>query len=140
MPDIELSIPVGLTTSQIIRVNPSIDEETTKELTDELHDIVACMQKAFALQPPGLPIEESDIVQTILRTAVGFWPGDKDAAECESAWVTELISRAEQLTGVKDLYHRYLLISDKVCDTDNASAELELADAVKAAFAATGTA
>jgi hypothetical protein len=93
MSNIELSIPADLTAAQIIRANPSIDEEAAQKLAAELHDIAACMQKAFALQPSDLPIEDSDAVQTMLRTAVGFWPADKDAWANESVWVMEQITR-----------------------------------------------
>lgn len=48
MSNIELSIPADLTAAQILRANESIDEEAAQKLAAELHDIAACMQKAFA--------------------------------------------------------------------------------------------
>jgi hypothetical protein len=121
MSNIELSIPADLTAAQIIRASPSIDEEAAQKLAAELHDIAACMQKAFALRPSDLPIEESDAVQTMLRTAVGFWPADKDAAANESMWVMEQITRAEEIMGANDLYERYLRVCGMVEGVDYAS-------------------
>jgi hypothetical protein len=121
MSNIELSIPAELTAAQIRRGNPSIDEETAQKLAAELHDIVARIKKGFALQPPDLPIEESDAIQTLLRTAVGIWPKDEDAAANESVWAMEQITRAGQLTGADDLYKSYLRVCDKVDGTDFAS-------------------
>jgi hypothetical protein len=118
MSNIDLSIPADLTATQIIRANESIDEETAQTLAVELHDIVACMQKAFALQPSNLPIEDCDAIQTVLRAAVGIWPADKDAAADESVWVMEQLTRAEELTGAKDLYRSYLRVCDRVAGTD----------------------
>jgi hypothetical protein len=114
MSNIELSIPADLTAAQILRANESIDEEAAQKLAAELHDIAACMQKAFALQPSDLPIEDSDAVQTMLRTAVGFWPADKDAWANESVWVMEQITRAEEIMGANDLYERYLRVCGMV--------------------------
>jgi hypothetical protein len=121
MSNIELSIPDDLTAAQIIRASPSINEEAAQKLAAELHDIVACMQKAFALQPPNLPIEESDAIQTVLRTAVGIWPADMHAAADESMWVAEQITRAEEITGANDLYKRYLSVCGVVEGVDYAS-------------------
>lgn len=118
MSNIELSIPADLTAAQIIRASPSIDEEAAQKLAAELHDIAACMQKAFALQPSDLPIEDSDAVQTMLRTAVGFWPADKDAWANESVWVMEQITRAEEIMGANDLYERYLRVCGMVEGVD----------------------
>jgi hypothetical protein len=118
MSNIELSIPADLTAAQILRANESIDEEAAQKLAAALHDIAACMQKAFALQPSDLPIEDSDAVQTMLRTAVGFWPADKDAWANESVWVMEQITRAEEIMGANDLYERYLRVCGMVEGVD----------------------
>ena len=121
MSNIELSISADLTAAEIIRANESIDDKTAEELAATLHDIVACVKKAFALRPPDLPLHESDVVQTVLRTAVGFWPADWGAAANESVWVMEQLTDVEQLTGAKDLYKSYLRVCDRVSGTDCAS-------------------
>jgi hypothetical protein len=118
MPSIQLTIPADLTTAQIRRVNPSINEETAQELAAELHDIVACVQRYFAAPPCNWPfpaaLVESDVIQTVLRTAVDFWPSDQSAAAGESVWVMEMLDSA----GGDELYLRYLRLYDRVNGTD----------------------
>jgi hypothetical protein len=129
MPNIELSIPVGLTAAQIIRASRVIHEESAAlEIAAELHDFVACVQKSFAAQPARsdpdpLPDElvVSDVVQTLLRCLVNIGPTDKDAADSETMWLAEQL-----IVGGDDLYPRYMRLYDRVNGTDFVS-ELELA-------------
>jgi hypothetical protein len=117
MPNIKLSYPADLTAAQIRRVNPSINEETARELAAELHDIVAYVQSLYATQPRGEPtadFEESDVIQTLLRTALDFWPRDEGAAGNESIWLMEMLT----FVGGDELYLRYMRLCDRVNGTD----------------------
>ena len=83
----------------------------------ELHGIVTDYRQLFALRPPsdhyGLS-EETDVIETILRTAVDVWPSDEDAVAAESIWLFE---RFDAVDG-DELYERYLRLSDKINGTD----------------------
>ena len=115
MQDIELKIPVELTASRIER-RVSISVEAAHQLAVELHDIAAGYRQLFALRPPGdyAPSEETDVVETILRTAVDVWPSDRQAAVNESVW---LFMRFDAVDG-DELYERYLRLFDKINGTD----------------------
>jgi hypothetical protein len=116
MQDIELKIPVELTASRIER-RASISAEAANQLAIELHAIVANYRQLFALRPPcdhyGLS-EETDVIETILRTAVDVWPSDKGAAAVESMWLAESLSAIDG----DDLYERFLRLCDKINGTD----------------------
>jgi hypothetical protein len=116
MQDIELKIPVELTASRIER-RASISAEAANQLAIELHAIVANYRQLFALRPPCdhyTPSEETDVVETILRTAVDVWPSDEDAVAAESMWLFE---RFDAVDG-DELYDRYLRLCDKINGTD----------------------
>jgi hypothetical protein len=116
MHDIELRIPVELTASRIER-RASISAEAANQLAIELHAIVADYRQLFALRPPsdhyGLS-EETDVIETILRTAVDVWPSDKAAAAVESMWLFE---RFDAVDG-DELYERFLRLCCKISGTD----------------------
>ena len=117
MTDITITIPLALTTSQIVRANPAaISESEARQLALELHDLVAEVQARYARHP--LPegklsddeaaFELADLVDAVRRTALGFWPYSQDAAGTESCWLME------QLTHIEDaLYDRYLRLHDQ---------------------------
>jgi hypothetical protein len=116
MQDIELRIPVELTAARI-EGQAQISAEAADQLAIELHAIVADYRQLFALRPPCdhyAPSEETDVVETILRTAVNVWPSDKDAAAHESMWLFE---RFDAVDG-DELYERYLRLCDKINGTD----------------------
>jgi hypothetical protein len=107
MQDIELRIPVGLIASRIQRIDASTTEHAGAELAMELHDVVACYRQRRAGRPSFKSYaesEETDVVETILRTAVDVWPADKDAAANESAWLAQRMIAV----GGHELYDRYL--------------------------------
>jgi hypothetical protein len=58
--------------------------------------------------------EETDVVETILRTAVDVWPLDEGAGAAESVWLYE---RLEAVDG-DELYDRYLRLCDKINGTN----------------------
>ena len=115
MSSIELSIQADLTAARLRRVNPSINEGTARELAAELHDIIACVQRHCAAQPRPYPaFEESDVIQTLVRTVVDFSTSDKDAAADEGEWLRDMLS----YLGGHELYLRYMRLSDRVNGTD----------------------
>jgi hypothetical protein len=114
--DIELKIPVELTVSRIQR-RASISADAAHQMATELHEIAAGYRQLFALRPPCdayAESEETDVVETILRTAVDVWPLDKDAAASESMWPAERFSAVDG----DELYERYLRLFDKINGTD----------------------
>jgi hypothetical protein len=117
MQDIELRIPVELTTARIQRANPSLAEHAVYELAVELHKSVGFVLKLYSVRPTCesyAESEETDLVDTILRTAVDMWPRDKDTAARESIWVAECFMAVDG----DELYERYLLLCDKINGTD----------------------
>jgi hypothetical protein len=115
MSSVELSIPADLTGTRFRRVNPSMNEGTARELAAELQDIIACVQRHCAAQPrPYLAFEESDVIQTLVRTVVDFSTSDKDAAANEGEWLMEMLT----LLGGHKLYLRYMRLFDRVNGTD----------------------
>jgi hypothetical protein len=58
--------------------------------------------------------EASDVVETLLRTAVDIWPADGGEA---SIWLMERLTTV----GGQELYLRYLRLCDRICGTDIAS-------------------
>jgi hypothetical protein len=116
MQDIELRIPVELTASRIQR-RASISEEAAHQMAIELHRLVADYRQLFALRPPCeacTASEETDVVETILRTAVDVWPLDEDASAAESMWLAERFSAVDG----DEFYDRYLRLFDKINGTD----------------------
>jgi hypothetical protein len=116
MQDIELKIPVELTTSRI-QGHARISAEAAHQLAIELHEIVAAYRQLFAVRPPCgyfVDNEETDVVETILRTAVDVLPRDGDVRMRESAWLYERFSAA----GGDELYERYLRLFDRINGTD----------------------
>ena len=112
---VELSIPADLTGARFRRVNPSMNEGTARELAAELHDIIACVQRHCAAQPRPYPaFEESDVIQTLVRTVIDFSTSDKDAAANEGEWLMDVLS----YLGGHELYLRYMRLTDRVNGTD----------------------
>jgi hypothetical protein len=130
--DIQLTIPVALTVSQIARANPTIGDDEARELAQQLHSIIDAVQAAYATHPPDkamltmrlpgvarcLPYEAAvayelgDVIDSVRNTNFGFWLGDE--AEL-SVWIME---RLTDLDGSGFLYDRYLLLYDRVQGTD----------------------
>ena len=126
MTDITITIPLTLTSSQIIRASPAaISESEALELAHELHDLVAEVQARYVRHPlregklsdDEAAFELADLVDAVRRTVLGFWPSDGAAAGSESCWLME------QLTDIGDarntlLYDRYLRLHDRIQGTD----------------------
>ena len=115
MQDIELRIPVELTASRI-QGHAQISAEAAREMAIELHGIVAAYRQLFAVRPPCdcfVDNEETDVVETILRTAVDVLPLDGDVRMRESAWLYE---RFVEVDG-DELYDRYLRLFDRINGT-----------------------
>jgi hypothetical protein len=118
MQDIELRIPVELTAMRI-QGRASISAEAAHQLAIELRSIVAAYRQLFTLRPPCgnyVENEETDVVETILRTAVDLWPLDGDEIAHESVWLFERFSAVNG----DELYERYLRLFDKVNGTNYA--------------------
>jgi hypothetical protein len=115
MQDIELRIPIELTTSRI-QGHARISAEAARQLAIELHEIVAAYRQLFAARLPCgcfVDNEEADVVETILRTAVDVLPRDGDVRCRESEWLYE---RFAEVDG-DELYERYLRILDRINGT-----------------------
>jgi hypothetical protein len=113
---IELRIPVELTASQI-QGRASVSAEAARQMAIELHGIVAAYRQLFAVRPPCesfVDNEETDVVETILRTAVDVWPLDDDEIVVESIWLFERFSAVDD----DELYERYLRVFDKINGTN----------------------
>jgi len=116
MRDIQLTIPVELTAARIQR-RASISAEAAHWLAIELHDIVAAYRQLFSVRPPCdgyAETEETDVVETMLRTAGDVWPSDQDAAEIEGIWLSEKFDAVDG----DEPYVRYLRVVDKINGTD----------------------
>jgi hypothetical protein len=125
-PDITIVITPALTKARIIRrmastLGEPIDESLAQELASDLHELVADFRQAYRAQPPRPrdadveAIEEADVVDAILRNAVGLVPEDGETAMQDACWVDE------QLIGLADLYERFVRIRDAINGTDIAS-------------------
>ena len=116
MQDIELRIPVELTAMRI-QGHARISAEAAHALAIELHGIVGAYRQLFAVRPPCdsfVDNEETDVVETILRTAVDVWPLDDDEIVVESIWLFERFSAVDD----DELYERYLRVFDKINGTN----------------------
>jgi hypothetical protein len=116
MQDIKLTIPTGLTAAQV-KSMALISEQAAYEIAVELHSVVADYRALFALRPRcGVygEFEETDVVATILRTAVNVWPLDADVCGKESVWLFERFSAVDG----DELYERYLRLFDRINGTD----------------------
>lgn len=123
MSAIELVIPLELTAALIIRSAGNIDESGAHALALELHDIIARVQQFYADRPRLITadrpqFEAADLVWTLLRATLNFWPEDSGAAADEAVWI------AEHLEPMGDLFDRYLRVCDRIAGSDIA----ELAD------------
>jgi hypothetical protein len=116
MQDIDLRIPVELTASRI-QGHAQISAEAARQMAIELHGIIAAYRQLFAVRPPYesfVEHEETDVVETILRTAVDLWPLDGDEIAYESVWLFERFSAVDG----DELYERYLRVFDKINGTN----------------------
>ena len=121
MASIKLDIPIELTATFIIRAAENIDESSAHALAVELHDIIAKVQQYYADRPRRVEAgrlrdEPADLVWSVLRTSLNYWPEDKSAAANEFTWI------AEHLMDMGDLYDRYLRVFDRIAGADFAEA------------------
>jgi hypothetical protein len=108
---------LDLTTARIRRAarrtrGPAINEETAREDAAIVHQIIACVRQAYAIDPthPGWCGGENETVETILRTVGGVSPKDHDDACFEGEWMMFQLTHAEKLTGGSDIYRRWLRV------------------------------
>jgi hypothetical protein len=125
-PNIQFTIPVGLTAAYITRINPEIGADGADRLAAEIHYIIYTYTSLFEARSPDSPGEHaSDLVDatlTIWRTALGMWCADgDDGSAAESCW---LMSRLTTVDPTEGLYRRWLRVSDRVCN-DNLESLLE---------------
>jgi hypothetical protein len=94
------------------------NERLAQALAAELHALVIDVLEAYRARPPHASdatnattaaIEEADIVDAILRTAVGLLPEDKETATAEVCWVDEQLISLDP-----DLYERLAHVRDAV--------------------------
>jgi hypothetical protein len=118
MQDIKLTIPIGLTASRM-KGMALCSEEAAHEMAAELHSIAADYRQLYALRPPCErfgEFEETDVVETILRTAVDVLPRDGDVRAREDVWLYERFLAVDG----DELYDRYLRLVDKINGTNSA--------------------
>jgi hypothetical protein len=122
MTDITITIPLTLTSSQIIRASPAaISESEALELAHELHDLVAEVQARYVRHPlregklsdDEAAFELADLVDAVRRTVLGFWPSNEDAVGSESSWLMEELTRIDDA-----LFDRYLRLHDRTQSTN----------------------
>jgi hypothetical protein len=139
MTEIRLTIPLALTVSQIARANPTIDDDEARELAQEVHSIIATVQKLYALRPPNpaelalrlpttarcLPYEAAiayelgDVIDVVRDTIFGHWPPhDSSEAGDLSCWIME---RLTDLDDSDILYVRYWRVHDRIQGTNFAA-------------------
>ena len=114
---------IDLTATRIRRaarrtLGPAIDEEIAREDAAVVHDIIACVRRAYAIQSTDWCGDESDTIETILRTVAGVSPEDYDDACNEGEWMMWQLTRTEQLTGERDIYRRWLRVVGHVENFD----------------------
>ena len=115
MRDIELRIPLELTASRI-QGHAQISAEAAHRMAIELHAIIAAYRQLFEVRPPCesfVKNEDTDVVETILRSAVDVMPRDGDVRMRESAWLYERFSAVDG----DELYERYLRLFDRINGT-----------------------
>jgi hypothetical protein len=115
MSDITHVIPVTLTAARIIR-HGKVDEAEALALAEELHRIVHDYVDLLSVRAPDhYPLSDeftkADMIDTILRTALGVWSADEGA---ESAWICDQFSRVDG----DELHERYLRICDAINGTE----------------------
>jgi hypothetical protein len=94
-----------------------VSAATAHQMAIELHGIVAAYRQLFAVRPPCgcfVDNEETDVIETILRTAVDVWPLDGDEVAYESGWLFERLSAVDG----DELYERYLRRFDRINGTN----------------------
>lgn len=116
---------LDLTAARICRaarrtMGPAIDEEIAREDASRVRHIIACVRRAYAIQPthPGWRGGENDTIETILRTVGGVSPEDHDDACNEGEWMMFQLTHAEQLTGERDLYKKWLGVCGDIENVD----------------------
>jgi hypothetical protein len=113
------------------------NETLAQTLADELHALIADVLGVYGARPPRAQhqdpqdattaaIEEAELVDGILRTAVGLLPKDEEAATSDVCWVDEQLISLDV-----DLYERLAHIRDAIegttilDDAEEAVAEFE---------------
>jgi hypothetical protein len=105
--------PADLTAARIRRANPSIGREAARELTAELHDIVASARERCSAA------EESDLIQTMMREIVDDRPpGDAAAYDAGASASMYLAVMLTDPDSPEDLYLRYMRLFDRINGTD----------------------
>ena len=125
MTDITITIPLALTVSQIIRVNPAISESEALELARVLHDLIGEVQARYVRRPlregklsdDRAAYELADLVDAVRRTVLDFWPRNQDAVGDESVWLMDELTRID-MSMESPLYDRYLRLCDRIQATN----------------------
>jgi hypothetical protein len=138
-----ITIPIALTTSQIARAaqiaraDQAISNDEALELAQEMHDLIAVVQAAYATHPPDktmlvkrlprsakhLPYETAvayelgDLIDSMRDTIFGHWPGGEDSNETGdlSEWIMD---RLTDLSDGDSLFVRYSRLADRVQGTN----------------------
>src|ERR1700722_18338818 len=83
-------------------MGPAINEETAREDAAIVHQIIACVRQAHAIEPPRpcwcgeVHESESDTIETILRTVGGVKLKDHNAACNEGEWMMFQLTHTEK--------------------------------------------
>jgi hypothetical protein len=115
-----------LTAARIIRrirhANPSIGKAAAREMTAELFDLIACVQKRCSARPKPYPeFEVNNLIEAMMRDVVDDQPSvdaaAREAAESENDWIADWLMYFSK-DNLEDLYLRYLRLSDRINGTD----------------------
>lgn len=115
-----------LTAARIIRrirhANSSIDKAAAREMTAELFDLIACVQKRCSARPKPYPdFGVNNLIEAMMRDIVDDQPSvdaqAREAAISENDWIADLLMYLSE-DNQEDLYLRYLRLSDRINGTD----------------------
>ena len=118
--------PTDLVAERICRANPSIGREAARELAAELDDIIACALKRWRAAPDfGVvyvdvadaafdEIDGNDLIQTMTYAII-----DKALSASEVEHLADMLSVLDSVSDdSRDLYLRYMRLSDRINGTD----------------------
>jgi hypothetical protein len=92
---------------------------SARRMAEELRAILTDYLDLFSVRPPDRYPEpdgftKADFMFAILRTTLGWWPEDNDAAGQESIWIMGQFDRVDG----QELYDRWLKLADQINGTN----------------------
>jgi hypothetical protein len=92
---------------------------SARTMAEELRAILTGYLDLYSVRPPDRYPEpdgftNADFLFAVLRTTLGWWPGDDDAGSEESVWIMEQFGRVDG----DELYERWLELADQINGTN----------------------